>query len=74
MSLITFSIWRYNVELDKKWKLIGHILSPVSISDPTVGESAYAAGDGREQDNACDELQLWSCNKLTQPVNVNIIV
>ena len=44
MSLITFSTWRHNVKLDKKWKLIGHRLLPVSISDPTVGESAQAIG------------------------------
>ena len=44
MSLITFPIWRHNVKLDKKWKLIGHRLLPVSISDPTVGESAQAIG------------------------------
>ena len=44
MFLITFWIWRHNVKLDKKWKLIGHRPVPVSTSDPTVGESAQAIG------------------------------
>ena len=40
VSLITFSIWRHNVELDKKWKLSGHRQVSVSRSEPMVGESA----------------------------------
>ncbi len=44
MFLVTFLIWRHNVKLDKKWKLIGHRQLPVSRSKPMVGESAQAIG------------------------------
>ena len=41
MSLFTLLTWRYNVELDKQWKLMEHSQAAVCISDPPVGESSH---------------------------------